>query len=358
MDKIVARNILEWIQALKCIPEEQFGFLPGCSTTSQLIHCFQNWKAALNSGKCIEIVYFDLSKAFDTVDHLGLISKLESIGIRGNLLSWFESYLDGREFSVRFDDKQSPRKTCSSGVPQGSVLSPILFNIYTMDLPKVLKTDPRISVAVYADDIKIYASYDSSDMNEVQEKLQLSVQRMLDWADKWRIKINLSKSQVLRLGGIAVDINYGVPLDVQQKVRDLGVFLDSSLNFSSHIDTIISNATRTLYSVLRNVHSSDISILLRLYKAYVLPILEYCSPLWNPNLKKDILKLENVQRAFTRILFYRAFPNKDYPRALPDYKTRLRILGLKSLFYRRVVADITLGFKILRGEVRLNTSRF
>ncbi|EYC35298.1 hypothetical protein Y032_1083g3572 [Ancylostoma ceylanicum] len=227
-----------------------------------------------------------------------------------------------------------------------------------MDLPSALKTDSRIGIAAYADDIKIYAAYDVEEKQEVIENLKLSVERMLDWAAKWRIKVNVSKSQILRLGNAAVEIDYGIPLRAHQYVRDLGVILDTSFRFSSHVETIASNATRVMFSLLRNVHTSDASILLKLYKAYVLPILEYCSPVWNPCLKKDILKLEKVQKTFTRILFYRSYPNKNYPQALPNYETRMQRLGLKSLFFRRIQADIIMGFKILRGEVSLKSSKF
>ena len=108
----------------------------------------------------------------------------------------------------------------------------------------------------------------------------------------------------------------------------------------------------------RNAHTNDLSTLIRLYKANVLPVLKYCSSVWNPVMKKDITKLEKVQRTFTRILFYRAFPSKQYPRLLPDYKTKLEVLGLKSLSYRRVLADLMMSFKIIKNEIKLKPSYF
>ncbi|EYB89586.1 hypothetical protein Y032_0230g2972 [Ancylostoma ceylanicum] len=305
MEKLVTKAILEWTDKVKCIPEEQYGFIPGCSTATQLIQCSHDWVNSLTRGDCVEIIYFDLSKAFDTVDHLSLISVLESIGIRGTFLSWFESYLGSREFSVRFQGQTSGRKPCTSGVPQGSALSPLLFNIYTMDLPSVLKTDPCVKVAAYADDIKIYAAYSPNERIGVQEKLKLAVQEMLNWAKKWGIKINISKSQILKLGETTTETNtntdYGIPLGVREKVRDLGIIVDSFLRYSPHIEAIACNATRIMYSVLRNVHTSETTILLRLYKAlhyrflrlYLIKITSYGGPfsLIGYHMMKDLLQM-------------------------------------------------------------------
>ena len=251
----------------------------------------------------------------------------------------------------------SAEKPNPSGVPHGSALSPLLFDIYTMDLPSSLKTHTEIRVAAYADDVKIYAAYGPNEAS-VLDNLKLSVQNMKDWANAWSLNLNISKSCILRLGRDAINYDYGISLSSEQKVCDLGITLNSSLSYSFHIDKIATNASRIMYCLLRNAHTNDLSTLIRLYKAYVLPVLEYCSPVWNPVMKKDITKLEKVQRAFTRILFYRAFPSKQYPRLLPDYKTRLEVLGLKSLFYRRVLADLMMSFKIIKNEIKLKHSCF
>ncbi|EYC16425.1 hypothetical protein Y032_0033g2652 [Ancylostoma ceylanicum] len=357
MEKIIAKSILEWCLKIRCIPEEQHGFLPSCSTSIQLIQCYQDWVTAVSEGKYVEVVYFDLSKAFDTVDHLSLLRKLESIGVKNNLLKWFESYLSDRKFAVRVQEQLSSENSSPSGVPQGSVLSPLLFNIYSMDIANFVKTDPRIRIAAYADDIKIYAAYNALEKQEIRAKLRQSIEQMLSWAQTWRIKVNTSKSHVLMLGGNNEQPEYGIPIKKVDSIRDLGVLVDCSLKYSQHIEELAARARRIMHCILRNLHTSEVSVLVKLYKAYVLPVLEYCSQLWNPVLKKEIQKIEKIQKTFTRIVFYRAFPNEGYPQAMPDYKARLQVLGLKSLIYRRAQADVIMGFKILRGEVRLKPSQ-
>lgn len=115
---------------------------------------------------------------------------------------------------------------------------------------------------------------------------------------------------------------------------------------------------QVVFSLFRTIHCSDIEIWLKIFKMYVLPLLEYCSSVWSPCLKKDIRRLESVQKTFTRILYYRALPDPAYPHTLPPYHTRLSELNLKSLFYRRIQADVVLAFKILKGELRLKPSSY
>ena len=141
-------------------------------------------------------------------------------------------------------------------------------------------------------------------------------------------------------------------------MRDLGIILNNQLSYRPHIEQTVKTAFQKMYLLLRNVKCGDKKLYIKLYKAYVLPHLEYGSQIWNSFVKKDVRAIENVQKTFTRILFYRLFPNCNYPRALPSYIERLQRLNMRSLFYRRVCADLVLAFQIIRLETKLVPSDF
>ena len=141
-------------------------------------------------------------------------------------------------------------------------------------------------------------------------------------------------------------------------MRDLGYFIEKTLKVSHHVCTVSRKALGVLHSLFRNIALADPSILVKLYKTYVLPHLEYACQVWSPYLKKDIEKVEKVQHVFTRMLYYRVFPSDSYPASLPTYQVRLKKLGLKSLFYRRVVLDLIFAFRVFKKEIRLQGSKY
>ncbi|XGW17861.1 hypothetical protein V3C99_002459 [Haemonchus contortus] len=262
--------------------------------------------------------------------------------------------------NVRFSDYVSTTRKVTSGVPQGGILSPLLFLIYTHDLVACLQADSRLHVAAYADDVKVSIAFHAQDQDEARGLLNKAVENMCNWCSRWGLNVNRRKCHLFSLGAVRLDVRFpdGTPVAPSLKVKDLGVNLSAGLKWSCHIDEISTKGLKLVHLLFRNIHTSETAVWIRLYKMYVLPIVEYCSPVWSPYLVKDIQKIEKVQKSFTRILYYRAFPSVDYPRSLPDYRTRLRVLNLKSLFQRRVEADLVLAFKLLKGELRLKPSQF
>lgn len=219
---------------------------------------------------------------------------------------------------------------------------------------------PSLEVKIFADDIRIYCAYSSSNQNLIHEQISLSIRSMMKWSSKWKIPVNLEKTIHLHLGPYPAPSYSFNEITIRQEdiVRDLCVVIDTSLKFYKHLEATVRKAMASLFTILRSVQCNDAKILVRLYNTHVLPQLEYSSTVWSPCVKKYILSLEKVQKAFTKIVFYRAFPNENYPQSLPSYRDRLQILGMKSLKYRRVVKDLTFCFRIIRMEIKLSASKY
>ena len=226
-----------------------------------------------------------------------------------------------------------------SGVPQGSVLGPLLFLIYINDLPDCLSSP--VKAKIFADDTKIYFHHSSGDTSPFVSSLSA----FCDWSSNWQLNIALQKCNVISFGRqISPDTPYslcGVTLEHVSYLRDLGVYVSSDLKPGIHCSYIAAKAYSRCSLLLRGFQTSDVSILLRVFKTYVRPLLEFNTPVWNPWLFKDIEHIEGVQRFFTRAICKRA----RLPRM--DYVSRLENLDLSSLEYRRVYFDLTMCYIIV-----------
>ncbi|VDL74547.1 unnamed protein product [Nippostrongylus brasiliensis] len=176
-----------------------------------------------------------------------------------------------------------------------------------MELPALLKSSPDVGVQIYADDVKIYGVYNSRNRESVQNALQTSIMKMNEWALEQKIPLNLKKCAVMHLGTLdASDYEVdGLKLTRCASSKDLGIWFSSTLAFSSHIEQLTKKAYVALFKIFRNVTGTDTRILIRLYKSYVLPHLEYGSIVWNPHFKGEVSKIERVEKLFTRLLWLR-----------------------------------------------------
>lgn len=295
LEEILKKHLLEWLEKVNCIPHSQHGFLPGASTCTLLMDSIHSWTKAINTGKHVAVVYFDLSKAFDRVSHSHLIAKLNKIGIRGKLHEWFCAYHREWKLQVKIGNHISTPRMCLSGVSQGGTLSPILFLIYTCDIPNFIKPDLSVSVAMFADDIKAYAVYEDGEEGVMTRRLNEAVARMCKWSFEWQIPINLNKTRIFSLNSRPLESVFpdGSPVAHCDQIKDLGVILTNNLSWRMHVREISKKGLSVVHLLFRNIYSLDVNIWLKLYKTYILPVVEYCTPVWSPHCVKDIREIES-----------------------------------------------------------------
>uniref|UniRef100_K7F1X3 Reverse transcriptase domain-containing protein n=1 Tax=Pelodiscus sinensis TaxID=13735 RepID=K7F1X3_PELSI len=314
----------------------QHGFTKGRSCQTNLISFFEKVTDFLDKGNAVDLIYLDFSKAFDTVPHRELLVKLEKIGINMKVERWISNWLKGRLQRVILKGELTGWRKVTSGVPQGSVLGPILFNLFIADLG----TKSGSVLIKFEDDTKLGAIANSEkDRDIIQEDLD----DLVNWSDSNRMKFNSEKCKVMHLGINNKNFSYKLgthQLEVTEEEKDLGVLVDYRMTMSRHCDMAVKKANTILGCIRRGISSRDKEVLVPLYKALVRPHLEYCVQFWSPMFKKDEFKLDQVQRRATRMI--RGMENLSYER-------RLKELGLFTLTKRRLRGDMIALFKYIRG---------
>ena len=345
LETIVKPLLLNHLFSNGIIHDSQSGFLPNKSCVSSLLEVLEDWTYCIDRGLPVDVIYIDFEKAFDKVQHSILLDKLERIGVRGQLLSWFVSYLSNRRHRIKLGQSLSGWCSVPSGVPQGSVLGPILFLLYSYDSPSnsihsLYKLNYLTDFASYADDTKLYSQ--SNSLNGYSS-LKNSLSDVVKWSKINYMSLNLGKCQVLHLGKSNATFEYSVEshcIEETSIIKDLGVWIENKLKFSKHIALIASSANRLIELFKRTFLYITPNILKLFYKTFIRPRLEYANQIWSLFSKKDIDKLEKVQRRATKCI--RDISN------LP-YRERLRIMGLICIENRRKIGDLILTWKIING---------
>ena len=332
----------------KWLSECQHGFRAGRSTVTNLAlfcnHVFNNFEHRLQT----DVIYTDFAKAFDKVNHSILIQKLNSLGFKSQILSWLSSYLINRFQIVKIGASFSNKFKVTSGVPQGSHLGPVLFLLFINDLPGVVKHSVCL---LFADDLKIFRSISSK--NDCQ-LLQSDLNAVSIWCKNNHLTLNIKKCQCMTFCRSSVKFSFQYNIDLVElikidSVKDLGVLFDSKLTFCQHIDYIISKSLAMLGFVQRNsAEFNDPSTILCLYNSLVRPHLEYCSVIWNPILISHCLRIEKVQKKFTRIAFYKL----GWQMERPSYLTRCALFGMSSLENRRKMFSIIFIRDLIHNNIQ------
>ncbi len=285
---------------------EQHGFIRGRSVETNLLVYSQFIIESLENGFQVDSAYTDFSKAFDTVNHERLISKLQNLGIGDPLLSWLSSYLTDRVQMVKIKSCLSKTISAVSGAPQGSHLGPLRFLIFINDIKDFLG-DTRF--LLFADDLKLYRIIQSEDDCSL---LQSDLDSLCDWSVSNGMKLNISKCNIIRFQRKQCPIIYEYKIDNTiinsvSVIKDLGVLLDEQMSFNSHIDYITSKSLRILGFIKRiTVGFGNTYAIRLLYFSLVRSILEFSATVWCPYYLNQINSLERVQHKFIKYLAFKS----------------------------------------------------
>ena len=356
LEREIADKLYGYLDSNGLFSDEQYGFRRGMTVEDQLLVTYDSVSKWYDEGYIVDVVLFDFSKAFDVVPHSILLAKLGSLGICGSLLSWIRDFMVGRAMRVSVLGSWSNSREVLSGVPQGSVLGPLLFLIFVNHLPSFISTQCKC----FADDLKIYLSIRHDNIpNMVQDfaGCQMSIDTIAAVASSWGLELNKDKCCVLRFSRNyfslrSMDIsNFGqyfigeslVPLVYSS--RDLGVIIDNELKFHSHIRSIAAKAFGLSSNLLSSTVCRAREFMLNLYLSHVRPLLEFGSCVWNSGYVCDLRLLEKVQKRWTKRID--GLDSLSYPQ-------RLRVLNLYSIEGRLLRADLIKCWKIFNNECAVN----
>ena len=345
LETLIRDHMMAFLVKNKLINTSQHGFLKARSCLTNLLCFFEEITKLVDDGSPVDVIYLDFQKSFDKVPHQRLILKLKSHGMGNSIINWIEQWLTHRRQRVVVDGEVSSWKSVLSGVPQGSVLGPILFLVYINDLEegvtgKILK---------FADDTKLLTK-----IKEIEDKqnLQDDIDKLVKWSEKWQMLFNFGKCKCLHIGPGNTSMTYdigGTIISITVKEKDLGVTMNANMKVSEQCRIAASKGNQVLGMIRRNITYKDNSLIVPLYKAIVRHHLEYCIQVWSPYLRKDIDMLGKIQRRATKLI-----------QGLRDlrYEERLKECGLTTLETRRLRGDQIEVFKILNGHENIDSNIF
>ena len=340
-ERIIKNELVFYLTRQQLYNETQHGFRKARSTQTNLIEYYESILHQLETNTAVDSIYLDFSKAFDKCDHGIILEKLTALGITGKLHNWIEDFLRNRMQIVVVDGSKSKPVNVISGVPQGSVLGPILFLILMYDITNGINSSILSS---FADDTKIWRGV-KSQICKIQLQNDLNI--IYNWALINNMEFNDKKFQAIRYY-VTLDIGSyvdsgGADIAFINNVRDLGIIMSHDLTFKEHINIASAKGKRMAGWILRVFTSRAPYLMKTLLKQLVLPRIEYCCVIWCPSSQELIRQLESVQRYFTKKIYFSEEDTK------PDYWERLKILKIFSAERRRERYIIIYTWKVLHN---------
>ena len=305
VERVVHSQLNAHLHQLDFLYQHQYGFRRGHST-EQAITQLNNWVLeSMDEGKVTGLLFIDISKAFDSLNHKVLLRKLEHLGLSERSLRWFRSYLADRQQSVLINGELSEPHTITLGVPQGSILGPLLFNVYINSLPNAVK---KTRMILYADDAVLFC--DASTRQELQVALEREFTKISNWYTDNRLTINVKKTKLMLAGSkrmlsLFEDFELqsnGTQIDRVQSFKYLGVTMDSKWSWKPHISNLLKKLGHRLSLFNRIFHMLDNRTRIAFYNGLVLPHLDYADTVWGdqPGLKSEMEKLQSFQNKFAK----------------------------------------------------------
>ena len=331
-EKLVNNRIVDHLEKCGLFSDFQYGFRSSRSTADLLTVVSDRIARAFNRSGATRAVALDISKAFDRVWHAGLLHKLKSYGISGQIFGLISFFLSNRQLEVVLDGKSSQEYSVNAGVPQSSILGPTLFLLYINDL----SDDVICDIAIYADDTTLYSKCDrASDLwqqLELASELESDLQDMVDWGKKWLVDFNAAKTQLVSFdwsnknGSIDVKMG-GSILEEKSSFKMLGLTFSSKLDWGSYIISIVKTASKKIGALIGSMRFLSPEVALYLYKSTIRPCMEYCCHVWAsaPSCYLDLL--DKLQKRICRIV------GPSLAASLEPLVHRQNVASL-SLFYR------------------------
>ena len=341
-EKLMHKRVLEFLDKNNSLFENQYGFRPGRSCEHALLNAQNTILQSLGKNQMALLLLLDYSKAFDVLDHSILLKKLEHYGIRGVALNWFQSYLRGREQYVSINGTDSSRKPIEHGVPQGSILGPLLFVIYINDLPQISRLTKFI---LYADDANIIIT--GTSLQEITEELSRITPILVNWVQSNGLALNLKKTNYMLFSRKRVDTSpVKITIDGTEIVRKheakfLGVIIDEKLTWASHIRALRTKMSRYIGVMYKLKKMLPLKVQLQIYQSFVQSHLNFCSLVWGFAAKSNIESLFSKQKQGIRAVMP-GHVNYNYHDGIPADHTKasfqeLGILTIHSIIVKNAL---------------------
>ena len=338
-ERVIFMQLYKYFTDNNLLTERNSGFKPRDSTVNQLIHITQSIYNSLNDGKDVCMVFLDVSKAFDKVYHDGLLFKLKQMGVCGNLLDWIRSYLANRQQQVVINGKSSGYHHINCGVPQGSVLGPLLFLVYINDIVDNLESTSYL----FADDQSLWKDIDKNDPNETESAINQDLETLHSWSLQWLLPFNANKTVYMIFSKRRNKPNFSLYLGGSQiqevtSHTHLGLIFQENMSWNLNIDQICKKCSKRVFGLRLIQKLVPRKTLVNLYKTMVRPVIEYaCAVYDNLNLYETV-RLERIQRN-AALIVTGAFTRTATDKLLED-------LGWNSLADRRKFYRMSTMYKI------------
>ena len=346
-ERIVFDQLYQYLNENNLLTNCQSGFRSLHSTLTALLEATNNWSVNIDNGLLNGVVFIDLKKAFDTIDHEILLRKLASYGADKNALAWFDSYLSHRSQKCNVNGNLSNAKELSCGVPQGSIIGPLLFLIYINDLPNSLSI---ASAKMFADDTHISVS--ATNQTDLETSVNAELNNLNCWLKANRLSLNIAKTEFMIIGSRQKLLAEGNPepriridnksIEKVTHTRSLGLIIDNRLTWAIHISEISKKVSMAIGAMKRIRPCITTAAAVQTYNFLILPHFDYCSPVWDGLNNELSEKLQKIQNRAARVI------------TKTSYDTRSRLLRKKlhwdTLAVRRKKQKVTLVFKTLNKK--------
>ena len=312
-EKLIYTRLDKYLTKNSILHQNQFGFRSKLSTSMALLELIDNLSKSIDDRKLTLGVFIDLAKAFDTVDHRVLLSKLQHYGIRGIALSWFQNYLTNRKQYTVIDNAESSQSLIKCGVPQGSILGPILFLIYINDLNYISKL---LHTIMFADDTNLFLTGKS--LTELEQQMNKELEIVNNWFKANLLSLNVTKTSYIIFGNKKChDINIFIQntsLSRQFETKFLGVILSSNLKWNKHIEVICSKISKNVSIISKIRHILPPILTRSLYLRLIEPYISYCNLVWSSSGKSQALnRVLKIQKRYVRLISFSSYRAHSQP---------------------------------------------